>query len=496
MPTDVLFVTQESAYPQMGVLYLVDALRRDGLSAEVVSSGTSDGDFAAVLDELTPRVVGMSVLTSPEIVDFERLSALVKVQRPGVPVVWGGPHPTLVTEVCAAAPNVDHVFVGQGEDAFPKMVRSLIAGEKVPRIARGHAPRELDRFEPAWDKADITRFLFSERHSVRSPDVRARRPRPELAAVSASGNRGGNSTADFSQPRRLSEEQMRKWDVGDYRSENRLFYYLLTSRGCPFKCTFCSEPLHVMNGDAEGRFNWTAHTAEWVRRQVARIRAELATRQPGLGMDGIGIWDDMFWVRHRANPRAFDVLDFFRSEKLSYLIEARADQLMANEGDLMRRLADTGCMQVFIGAESASQETLDMIGKGTRAADYLRLMQLADRSRVALRMSFIVGFPNESDASVNATLDLCDAINAGEHGPWVNVSGPKIFTPYPGTVEFQRAVAAGFRSPATNAEWGGVNRSTEEYLRHFPWFHRNYSPATLRRLERHFGAGWRSLRAH
>jgi len=149
-----------------------------------------------------------------------------------------------------------------------------------------------------------------------------------------------------------------------------------------------------------------------------------------------------------------------------------------------------------IGAESASQQTLDHIGKGTKAADYPRLMRLAEECNVAVRMSFIVGFPNETDESVNATLDLCEDIQAGSHGPWVNVCSPKIFTPYPGTVEFQRAVRAGFRSPLTNVERGGVNRSTEDYLRHFPWFQTNYSPATLRRLKHHFGESSRNLRSH
>jgi len=401
-----------------------------------------------------------------------------------------------VTDVCAASPNIDHVFVGQGEDSFPQMVRDLISGAKVPRIVRGYSPRDLDRYEPAWEKADVSRFLFSERHSVRSPDVRARTPRPDVATAGAAIRSGAMSAFDFSPHPALTDGQMRKWDVGDYRSEKRLFYYLLTSRGCPFQCTFCSEPLQVMNGGADGRFNWNAHSADWVRRQVDRIRSELDARQPGLEMDGIGIWDDMFWVRHRTNPRAFDILEFLRSENLRYLIEARADQLMRDDGELMRRLADTGCLQVFIGAESASQETLDYISKGTKAADYHKLMRLAGECQVALRMSFIVGFPGETDASVNETLDLCESINAGEQGPWVNVSGPKIFTPYPGTVEFQRAVLAGFRSPHTNAGWGGVNRTTEEYLRHFPWFQSNFTRATLRRLEQHFGAGWQILRAH
>ena len=123
-------------------------------------------------------------------------------------------------------------------------------------------------------------------------------------------------------------------------------------------------------------------------------------------------------------------------------------------------------------------------------------MELADEFEVALRMSFIVGFPEESDASINETLDMCEAIEAGEFGPWVNVSGPKIMTPYPGTIEYQRALKQGFKAPMSNVEWGGINRSTEEYLHHFPWFERNCTRSTLKRLEKYFGQGYEALRAH
>jgi acetoacetyl-CoA reductase len=74
----------------------------------------------------------------------------------------------------------------------------------------------LDRYEPAWEKADVSRFLFSERHSVRSPDVRARTPRPDVATAGAAIRSGAMSAFDFSPHPALTDGQMRKWDVGDY----------------------------------------------------------------------------------------------------------------------------------------------------------------------------------------------------------------------------------------------------------------------------------------
>ena len=493
---DVLFITQDSAYPQMGVLYLVDALRKQGIESAIVASGVSSDMLAAIIERLRPRVVGMSVMTAPEVSDFERHSLFIKATYPEIAVIWGGVHATLLSDVCANMPYIDHVFVGQGEEVFPRLVADLMDGiHKPKRIIHGHAPADIDAFEPAWDVDDVSRYLFSERHSVRSPDVRIRdQLSRSFDQVQKLLQDRQIVAGDLSPETRLTLEQMQRWDVGLYNTDHSLFYYLLTSRGCPYKCTFCSEPLQIMHGDQNNRFKWNAHSPEWVARQITTVRAQLATQ--GKQMDGVGIWDDMFWIGHRKDPRAYAILDYFQTQGLRFLIEARSDQLLRDNASLLRRLAEVGCIQVFVGAESASQETLNFMKKGTRVADYYKLMHLAQEYQVALRMSFIVGFPHESDRSINETIDMCESIQNGDFGPWVNVSGPKIFTPYPGTIEFTRAVESGFESPQTNVEWGGINRSTEEYLRHFPWLERNCTPATLRRLEKYFGKGYKSLRVH
>jgi anaerobic magnesium-protoporphyrin IX monomethyl ester cyclase len=494
MRAKVLFITQDSAYPQMGVLYLADALSKADIDCEMLSSGVSREALDTTIEHYRPDVVGMSVMTAPEVTDFERHSVHIKETYPGIKVVWGGVHPTLLSGACLLSNYIDYVFVGQGEEVFPELVIDIAnGGDRFPRKVSGHSPARLNDFAPVWDKVDVSRYLFSERHSVRSPDVRikhlVRDVSRELKNIV-----GDNVEALDDHETRTILQDIKKWDVGLYDTDKNIFYYLLTSRGCPYKCTFCSEPLQVMHGDVTGKFLWNAHDLEWVKRQIEAVRAGLA--DSGEKLDGVGIWDDMFWVNHRRDTRAKDILSYFKDEGLGYLIEARADQLLRDDFALFKFLGDTGCIQVFVGAESASQETLNYMRKGTRVRDYEKLMRYANEVHVALRMSFIVGFPNETDASINETLNYCESIEGGEFGPWVNVSGPKIFTPYPGTVEYDRAVEAGFRPPASHVEWGRIHRSTEEYLEQFPWFLKTCSDNTLARLEKHFGKGYKVLAAH
>jgi radical SAM superfamily enzyme YgiQ (UPF0313 family) len=188
--------------------------------------------------------------------------------------------------------------------------------------------------------------------------------------------------------------------------------------------------------------------------------------------------------------RAKRIFSGMRERNYGYLLEARASQLMGKsqrwndagvmrEADLYQFLKDTGCMQVFVGTESANQQTLNLIQKGTKAIDYGRLVEISRDIGLPLRFSLIVGFPDESDRSVNETLDLIERLR-GE--PFVSVSGPKMFTPYPGTPQYDAAVRAGLKVPTDTLGWAQMTRYAD-YRALYPWLEKNYTPGTLARID-------------
>src|SRR4026209_260775 len=84
---------------------------------------------------------------------------------------------------------------------------------------------------------------------------------------------------------------------------------------------------------------------------------------------------------------------------------------VTREADRYHFLKETGCMQVFVGTESANQETLNLMQKGTKAKDDTRLVEISRDVGLPLRFSMIVGFPEETDKSVNETLDLIEQLH-------------------------------------------------------------------------------------
>ncbi|NIO21193.1 MAG: radical SAM protein, partial [Candidatus Aenigmarchaeota archaeon] len=235
---------------------------------------------------------------------------------------------------------------------------------------------------------------------------------------------------------------------------------------------------------------WRCHSYRWVEQQLDYLEGQL--HREGAALDGVGLWDDMIFGRGRDEhiERAKRILKVMHDHNYGYLLEVRANQLIATcalwneigitrEADLYKFLKETGCIQVFVGTESGNQETLNLIQKGTKLKDYFRLVELSHDVGLPLRFSMIVGFPGETERSVNDTLDLVERL---EEEPYVSVSGPKLFTPYPGTPQYDAAVKCGMKVPKDTLGWSYITRYAD-YRAIYPWLNGNYSKETLARID-------------
>ena len=169
-----ILIVQQSAYPQIGALYLANSLKPHGIMTHLIPSGASTTELDAMIETYDPVAIGCSVMTGPEIVEFVGHSVHVQTTynriRRRLPVIWGGMHPTIVGQQTEREPYIDIVVSGEAELTLPRLLNGIIDRNELPtqKLLRVETPPRLDDFRPQWEMVDLPRHVFpeSDRKSV------------------------------------------------------------------------------------------------------------------------------------------------------------------------------------------------------------------------------------------------------------------------------------------------------------------------------------------
>jgi radical SAM superfamily enzyme YgiQ (UPF0313 family) len=164
-------------------------------------------------------------------------------------------------------------------------------------------------------------------------------------------------------------------------SENRNFP-VLTTRGCPFGCVFCSTM--AFNG------------RKYRTRSIASVIGELEYLVGKFKVNDVSFVDDNFTMQ---KDRVFMLCEEIEKRNLSlkWGCSARVDQVSE---ELLKAMRDAGCTDVFFGIESASQRVLDIVRKGFSVAQAKNAVKTAEKVGIKTHCSFIIGLPGESARSL------------------------------------------------------------------------------------------------
>jgi radical SAM superfamily enzyme YgiQ (UPF0313 family) len=360
--------------------------------------------------------VGITVLTGAPIRDAVRVSRAVKARYPDLPVVWGGWHPSMFGADCLEEPSVDATVQGQGESTF---------GEIVERLARGET---LEGCRGSTCRAE---------HGAVVPN-----PARPLEDVNA-----------------FHPHDYTLIDVARYyrlKGKPQLDY--ITSQGCRFRCAFCADPF--------------VYERRWVGLEPARVGAELEALWRRYGFADVNFQDETFFT---STPRVMAIAEELIRRRLpiSWAATMRADQCMRLTDDEFQICKRSGLRRVLVGVESGSPEMLKRIKKDITVEQVLATAERCRALGIRVQFPFIVGFPDESEESVAASLALAQRLRAMSPDFETMIF---YFKPYPGSTITLEAVARGYQLPRTLDEW-----STFDYVgSKGPWV----SEEKYRRVER------------
>lgn len=343
------------------------------------------------IDAFRPDVVGFSVM-SQQFSWACGVSRALRERRPDLPQAVGGVHCTMVPDEVVATELFDYVFVGECDLAFPELVDRMRDGGDLTTVPNCRVPA---RFSPTG------RAIHN-----------AVGPFPDLAA--------------------LPPTDYELFDIDHIVGEKNGWMGLITSRGCPYKCTYCFNKEIVDLYKAEGG---ARNVKEYLRaypvdRMIEEIR-ELKRRHPRIRT--LIIDDDLFTL-DKAYVRAWTAAYRASGIGLPFVVNAH---VQCFDDAMAKALADAGCMIVKYGLESGS----DRVRKEVLWR-FMTNRQIAETTAAAHRhglhtSAFIMfGLPHETREEVYETLRLCAQVKMGRFR-WA------IFYPFPGTAGYTIAKEAG-----------------------------------------------------
>jgi anaerobic magnesium-protoporphyrin IX monomethyl ester cyclase len=372
-----------NSYPSLGLAYLAAALEQHGHEARVYDFGL-DPDRPLeqeVQDVLAfgPSLVGLTSMTSA----YHSIAATLDLLRAGtqVPVVIGGPHATVFPErTLRECAGLDYLVVGEGEETLLELVE-VIEGRRDAGTVAGLCYRR-------------------DGQVLRNPD------RPLIRDLDA-----------------LPLPARHLFQLNRYplftRAGGRMLT-VLTSRGCPYNCSYCFKGI-------VGR--------TYRQRSPENLIAELKTLIATYNIRDFYFIDDLFTLDLKRLER---ILDLVLAEKLNIRWQclARVDRVTP---EILLKMGRAGCREVHYGIESGNQEILDRVGKRITLEQVRNVVTWTHRAGIRSKGYFMLGLPGDTEETMEQTiqfaagLDLDDAMFS-------------LTTPFPGTRLWEELVA---RRPET-----------------------------------------------
>jgi radical SAM superfamily enzyme YgiQ (UPF0313 family) len=368
-------------YPPLGLLYLAAYLREAGFEVQVLDAAAEGMDYDALcraVKDAAPNLLGLTCTTHTRLELVEATAAL-RGQLPELPLVVGGPHVTFCPEDTLRRTAADIVVIGEGED-------------KLLRLACG---------EP-W--AGIEGIAYR-----RNGGVIVNQPGPAFCDL------GG-----IPSPARDLVDMQR---YPGYRSLGRRSTQVLSNRGCPFGCVYCSAT-----------FFWGKRTRSLA---AERVVDEIESIVRDYGITAIYFYDDAFTTDKR---KARAVCDLLIARKLG-IVWGTSTRVDLVDRDLLTLMARAGCRQLDFGLETLNPNVCAKVGTKATYEQAVEVIEAAWNAGIRiLTLYLIIGLPGDDPASLRETFARCLSTRA-------TLLSTQVLRIYPGTELEQMARRNGILPP-------------------------------------------------
>ncbi|HHH80142.1 MAG TPA: radical SAM protein [Thermoplasmatales archaeon] len=373
----------ERPYIPYGLLYIATFLQKNGIKSKVYNAdlrtnntvnqegGRIWKEIEHVVKREKPDVVGIGVLT-PQYASALKVASIVKNFDGDIPVIFGGVHSTFMADEVALGENVDIVVRGEGEETTLDIVKTLMTEESLKNVS------------------GIT--YRKNKEIVRNPD------RPLIKNL---------DILPFPDRELLINKRFYP------HSE---FGVITPSRGCPYRCTFCSS---------NAFWGYRTRSAENIVDEIEYLK------------DRYHLLD--FWLEGDSfliiRKHVLQLCKELKARKLRIMwgAMARVDQI---DKELIKEMKSSGFCNISLGCESGSQKILDAINKGVTVEQIRNAVRLLKKEGIFVNTYWMVGYQEETVETIKETKNLMKELKP-------NLIRTFIMTPFPGSAEYRKAKAFG-----------------------------------------------------
>ena len=387
----------------LGLTYVAAVLEKAGYRVKIIDcpgldSGrialTPDGRFkvqgldlakSLELIDSDTDIIGVSIMFSQEWPFIRKYIQRIRAAFPRTTLIVGGEHATAMPEYTLRdCPEIDFVVTGEGEMAFLELIHSLRTGGSGKNVT-GAAYLEQGQF-------------YQTGLTPRIAEIK-NMPQPAWHLINVESYFQPNFTMGIGHGRNIA---------------------MLATRGCPYQCTFCSNP--------------TMWTTRYVMRPVKDVVDEIENYVAKYQVNSIDFYDLTAIVKRDW------ILEFIAElakRKINIVWQlpsgTRSESL---DEEVIQGLAKTGCEFLVYAPESGSSRTLDMIKKRVNLANLTKSIVTALRYGIVVKVNFIIGFPFETREDIWRTLLFIWRLG------WMKADDCNVstFSPYPGSELFNELV--------------------------------------------------------
>ena len=338
----------QSIYIPLGLGYLAAVLEKNEYTVDVIdcqAQGLSIDQFRNEIQKRDPDVVGVTVTTLTYNPTLE-IAKTAKETCPDILTILGGPHVTVMDEQTLNEESaVDIIVRGEGEQTLLELAD----------LASKSNLKDLDKVVGITFRKNGKIVQTSDRPFIENIDE-------------------------------LPYPAFRHFDISKYRIFGKTYLPIITSRGCPFQCTFC-----LASKMCGRRFR---------ARNPKNVVDELEFLRDTYGADAFSFYDDTFTF---DRERACKICEEMKNRKvdIQWDCRTRVDRITK---PVLAKLRDANCQLIHFGVESGSQKMLDAMKKGTMVEQNERAIKWAKEVGISVAISVVVGYPGETPDMLQQTL--------------------------------------------------------------------------------------------